>query len=364
MKELSGEYHSEFGHFDKETWVNIMKNFQDANLYQAYSYDMVRYRRSCVIHMILKRREAVVAAAQMRIQRLPGTKIGIAYIRWGPMWRLTGIQEDQEVFRQALRALRNELSYRRGLVLRVYPLAYREGDEGLEKILKEEGFKCQNDGRTDRTLLIELEPSLEELRYTLDQKWRNCLNRAERNKLELVSGEDECLFEEIEIIYKEMTRRKALVELSDITHLKRVQKDLPDGDKLKIILALQSGKICAGAIFSTIGKMGVYLVGATSEVGMKTNGSYVIQWQFIKWLKENGYHYYDLNGINPQANPGTYKFKRGLAGKNGKDIYFLGKYQVVDNLLSECIIKCGEQIISEYRRFVRAKRSLLHTLNK
>ena len=360
MKVLSEEYSSEFGHFDKEYWGHLMETFQDANIYQTHPYDTIRYGRSGVIHMILKQKETIVAAAQARVLRLPGTKIGIAYLRWGPMWRLKDNQDEPEVFRQALRALRNEFSHRRGLVLQIYPLAYRDCDADLNIILQEEGYKYQDNSKTDRTLLIDLSSSLDELRAALDSRWRRCLNRAERNSLELVSGEEENLFEEIETIYGEMVRRKGLVELNDIGHLKRVQRDLPASHKLKIILARLDGKICFGGIFSAIGGTALFLTGATSNDGMKANGSFIVHWSFMKWLKENGFLYYDLNGINPQINPGTYVFKNGLAGKSGKDVEFFGKYQVADNRLGKFAINCGEKIIFGYRRLVRTKRSLQH----
>lgn len=125
-----------------------------------------------------------------------------------------------------------------------------------------------------------------------------------------------------------MANRKGLSYLSDIEHLKKVQKELPPDFKLKIILCRLNGETCAGAIFSAISTTGVYLVGATSTAGMKSKGSYLIQWEFLRWLKEKGFKSYDLNGINPEVNPGTYHFKRGVAGKNGIDVEFLGKYQV------------------------------------
>lgn len=364
MKELDREYKAEFGHSDRESWYELMSRFQDANLYQAWSYDMVRYGRKGVAHMILKKRDMVVAAAQARIYRLPATKTGIAYVRWGPMWRLAGAPVDVEVFRQAIRALRNEFSFRRGLVLRVYPLAYRGEDEGLEQILREEGYEFHRDGRTDRTLIIDLKPSLEELRAALDQKWRNCLNRAEKNGLELIVGEEEVLFDEFKKIFIEMVRRKGLVDLTNINHLKMVQRDLPQDFKLKVILCRQNSEFSAGAIFSAIGKTGVYLSGATSDAGMKTNGSYIVQWAFVKWLKENGFLHYDLNGINPEVNPGTYHFKRGLGGKRGRDVEFPGKFQVADDRVSSWVVKGGEWLLFGYRRIARDVRSLRNASKK
>lgn len=356
MRTLDKMYSVDFDRNGKEAWYELMNRFQDANLYQAWSYDVVRYGPKGVSHMVLRKGREVVAAAQARIRRVPRTNTGIAYVFWGPMWRLAGAPDDVEVFRQAVRALRNELSLRRGLVLRLYPLAFRGCHASLRKILIEEGYHPHDEGVTKRTLIIDLEPPLEELKAGLHHKWRYHLNRAERNRLELIFGEEESLFDEMSGIYLEMANRKGLVERSDLVHLKSVQKDMPSSFKLKIILCRQGGIPCAGGIFTTIGTTGLYLIGATSTVGLKTYGSYAVHWAFLKWLKENGFRYYDLNGINPQTNPGTYQFKQGLAGKGGVDQELLGKFQVADNRLSSFVVECGERLLSAYQRAAQVRR--------
>jgi lipid II:glycine glycyltransferase (peptidoglycan interpeptide bridge formation enzyme) len=78
----------------------------------------------------------------------------------------------------------------------------------------------------------------------------------------------------------------------------------------------------------------------------------------MEWIKEKGLRYYDLNGINPETNPGTYHFKRGLAGKKGIDVEFLGKYQVVDNPISALIVNGGELLVSKYKKILQKGRSL------
>ena len=274
------------------------------------------------------------------------------------MWRPIGSADDVEVFRQAVRALRNEFSRRRGLVLRLYPLAYRGRDETLERILQEEGYRFYEAGKRDRTLVLDLRPALDELRAALDQKWRNMLKRAERSGLELISGEEEDLFEEIARMYGEMAARKGLDASSDIGHLKMVQRDLPQGLKLRVVVCRLEGKLCAGAIFAAIGTTAVYVRGATSDAGLRSRGSYMVQWAFVRWLKEHGFLHYDLNGINPDANPGTYHFKRGLAGRCGRDVEFLGRCQVADSALSDWIVKEGEWFLGGYRRMVTSTRSL------
>lgn len=350
MRQLSETYDVSIDQISKAAWYELLTRFEDANLYQTWSYDAARYGEKGISHLVLKKGGTEVAAAQARIVRLPGLNKGIAYIRWGPLWRRSGNPEDPEVLRQAVRALRNEFSVKRGLVLRVYPLAFRNEPNVIERILFEEGYALHGDEGFDRTLILDLSPSLPEIRASFDQKWRNCLNRAEKNSLELVMGGEDHLFEKIQPIFDEMVKRKGLDLEGDIEHLREVQKDLPDLLKMKVAICLQNGEPCAGAIFSAMGTSGIYLVGATSDTGMKTNGSYLLQWAFIMWMKEAGFQSYDLNGINPDVNPGTYKFKLGVAGKKGKDVRFLGRYQVSDDRLSTWVVRCGEAALSRYRR--------------
>jgi lipid II:glycine glycyltransferase (peptidoglycan interpeptide bridge formation enzyme) len=82
-----------------------------------------------------------------------------------------------------------------------------------------------------------------------------------------------------------------------------------------------------GVVFSAIGDRAIYLFGATGTAGGQLNGSYLLQWRIIEWLKERGVRYYDLGGCNPSVNPGVYNFKRGIAGKNGWEETFVGEFE-------------------------------------
>ena len=354
MKNLENGYSFDFIPSEKEPWHRIMRRFQDANLYQSWPYDVLRFGHKNVVHAILRKNNETVAAAQVRIYRLPSTNFGIAYTLWGPMWRRYECAADPDVFRQAIRGLRNEFSKRRGLVLRIYPLAFAgEYNGSLKLILADEGYHLLPATYEKRTLLIDLKPSLEELRAGLHQKWRNCLNKAEKIDLKIITGEDDAIFDEISELYNEMLKRKGLDDPNDIGHLKKVQQDLPGDYRLKAVVCRQNGTACAGAIFTRFGDTGVYLRGATNDAGMKTNGSYLVQWNVIKWLKENKFRYYDLNGINREINPGTYRFKTRLAGKNGKELAYLGKYQTSKGWLSSFLVGTGERFLNRYRNFLK-----------
>ena len=323
---LEHGYSAEVTRCDEIRWHEVLDCFDDANLYQTWAYDAVRQGERNLRHCVLSKTGRTVGAAQARLLQLPGLRIGAAYVRWGPLWRRRDNATDSTDFRMGLRALRNELVLRRGLFLRVYPLAYDFESIDFRAILNEEGFLAAPEERPQRTLLLDLEPSLEEIRRNFDHKWRNCLNRAERNALECAEGSDDVLFGAFVELYRALLGRKRFQEPNDIDEFRDIQRRLPDGLKMRILLTGRDGRPSCGAICTAIGTTGVYLFGACDDLGMTTNGSYLIQWKAIQWLKQQGCRRYNLNGINPERNPGTYHFKAGIAGKGRREVRYLGRF--------------------------------------
>ena len=358
MKKLAEGYSVEFDDFDKDSWHGIIKKFADGNIYQTWSYDAIRYGRENISHMVLKKKGAVVAAAQARMVKIPLINAGIAYIRWGPLWHLQGKPVDKDVFCQAIRALRNEYVCKRGLVLRIMPLLFSDDSATYCSLLRQEKFSGPSKKRRDKTILMDLRPPLEDLRKGLKQSWRRQLMRAEKNALQVIEGEGDELFEMFLSIYREMVDRKKYVETSNIKEFRLIQKDLPDNFKMKILLCRSNGKIYSGLICSAIGDTGIYLFGATSNDGLESRGSYLLHWKLIELLKKYQITWYNLHGINPEKNPGTYRFKAGLSGKNGKEALFLGQFDAYKSPSSVAFVKCGDFFLSNYRK----TKELVHDL--
>ena len=351
IRALTPGYSSEVDTLDEKAWCQVLEQFDDANIYQSWSYDEVRCGRRNISHLVVKKDGNIVAIAQSRIVRLPFFKFGIAYIRWGPIWRRRHEQEDRQIFRQAVRALRNEYAGRRGLVLRIYPALFRDGSSCFLSILTEEGFSSLGKERVDRTLLLDLRQPLQGLRAGLRPHWHRYLKVAEKNGLEILEGSDETLFDMFVEIYKEMVSRKQFAEPNDINEFRAIQGRLPEEFKMKIMLCKAGDKVCAGLVCSAIGNTGVYLFGATSDVGLKSRGSYLLHWKLIECLKQNGIETYDLNGIDPVVNPGTYKFKADLCGDNGKDLYFLGRFESSTSVVGSACVAWGERLRAMRRTF-------------
>lgn len=332
-----------FDQISEAEWNLLLPQFDDASVYQSWAYGAVHWGESQLSHLVLRRGPEVAAIAQIRIVRLPVLRSGVAYLRWGPLWRRRNTAPDLENFRQALLALKNEYAQKRGLLLRLIPNTYRDDAFApeVENLLREHHFTHEADSAPYRTLRLELTPSLELLRKSLDQKWRNGLNRAEKNGLQLTEGHSDDLYARFLHVYDEMMARKQFDTTVDVHKFRELQQRLPATARMHILLAEQNGQTLAATNMAVCGDTAIYLLGATSDEGMTSKASYLLQWRMIQIAREHGCRWYDLGGINPDTNPGVYHFKSGITTREALQ---LGRYQCVENALSQLAVRFGEKL--------------------
>jgi len=340
-------YRSEIDRVVESEWTGLVDRFQDANIYQTWSYGAIRWGEKHLSHLVLCRDDEPVAIAQLRIIRFPFFRSGVAYLRWGPLCNVRGREFEPEILHRMVLALHEEYVRKRGLFLRVLPDAFAGSQraEFFQTVFSQLAKAPRKMGSVERTFLLDLTPSLDQLRKNLDQKWRNQLNRAEKNGLSIREGTEPEEFQAFSRIYHSMLSRKKFDTTVDIDEFACIQRRLPQTQRMKIMNCLQQGALVAGIVCSAMGDSAVYLLGATGQNGLNAKGTYLLQWTMIKWLKENGFHYYDLGGIDPEGNPGVYHFKRGLAGR---DVSRIGPLSLCESFVSSALMQAGD--------FVRQRR--------
>jgi hypothetical protein len=331
-------YRAEIDAVTAAKWSELLGRFEDANIYQSWSYGAVRWGEQNLSHLVLRRGGEVAGVAQVRIIRAGFLNRGIAYMRWGPLCQLRGRELDPETFRGMAEALRAEYVRKRRLFVRILPDAF-EGSERAAvfraAFSEYETAPAESPG-ADRTIVVNLAPALEQLRKALDQKWRNQLNRAEKNNLTILEGNGPDRYQMFLKLYHEMWSRKRFATTVDVEEFGRILEDLPEALKFRILICQDKGEAVSSIVCSVVGNMGIYLLGATSEAGLNSKGAYLLQWSMIKWLKENGFKYYDLGGIDPCGNPGVYHFKKGISGD---DVKRLAPFECCEDSLSYLAMK-------------------------
>lgn len=348
MQGLVPEYNAEVDGVSNKSWCDILQGFRDANIYQTWAYGAVRFGESNISHVVIRREKQIVAAAQARIVKMPVMNAGIAYVRWGPLWKRRGLENSLEDFRRIVETMRQEYVERRGLLLRIIPNEIEHCQNNPRSVLEEVGFRWH---RSDyRTLYLNLVEPLETIRDNMSKSWRKHLNRGEKRGLTVIEGTDSGLFSSVDQLYRETVLRKKFVPGINIDEYRLLQESLPDYLKMKIMVCQWEEKPIAGLIGSAIGDVGIELIAATGKDGLELGGSYLLRWKMVEYLKGCGCHFYNLNGINPGRNPGGYQFKSGLCGKNGLDVKFLGTFDAYRRGLSYLALRFGDQARLAYRK--------------
>jgi hypothetical protein len=318
-------------------WSAMLDLFDDANLYQTWSYGEIRWGRKNLSHLVLKRNGEVFGMAQLRIIRPTKFKFGMAYLRWGPLCQRRGSELDAEATLRMAHALQEEYVRGRGLLLQILPNAF------CGSPLFQSGFSSftpepPTSGNLYRTFVLDLAPPIAELRKNLDAKWRNKLSQSEKKGLKIVAGNGTEEFRTFCRMYDQMRKRKTFETTVDVEEFGRLQEALPETHRMRVLICEQAGIPVAGVVASAMGDSAIYLLGATSDDGLNAKGAYLLQWTLIQWLKENGIRCYDLGGIDPEGNPGVYTFKKGFSGT---DVSQLTPLVACNSIVSSAIVKAS-----------------------
>lgn len=352
-------YSIQVGKLDSDEWNRALSRFDDASIYQTFAYGSVHWDKRQLEHVLLKKEGEILAVAQLRVVQFAGIRAGIAYLRWGPLVRVKNRPFAEENLGRMLIALKDEYARRRKLVLRVLPHSFEtDASAGaVRERLAAAGLAENPAVPKYETIRLDLTRPLEVLRGRFEQKWRNCLNAAEKKKLTVIQGTSTELYDKFLQVYWEMMERKHFDTSVDVDEFRRMQVELPEPFKMQLFLCEQEGKVTNALVVSAIGDTAIYLLGATSSEGLKLKGAYLLQWRAIQWLKAQGCRWYDLGGINQERNPGVYHFKSGLGGNENRQ---LGMYDLSGGWASTIGTRAGEQIQST-RSALRSymKRTLL-----
>jgi len=300
----------------RSEWCSESREFADYSLYQHWDYGAEQSTgigRS-VVRVAVRSGSRIAAMAQCRIKRLPFMSEGVVEVDRGPMWRHKA-GADAAAVAALLSELRYRLVQRQRLMLRIKPPPENSGcPPRLSEVLVSAGLVRNAAVRCYRTLYVDLRDDVEDIRKRFQQKWRNSLNAAVRNRPVIRCSSSSEAFSAFEQVYWEMWKRKRFPTGVRIARIRRIQERMPTQDKLLVSLAFAGGSCVAGHVAACLGDTCVYFLGATTEEGLRCKAAYALQWAVLKEAKLLGFTWYDLGGINPDANPGVTRFKRGMAG--------------------------------------------------
>lgn len=299
-------------------WPALFNRFLDSSFEQSATYAAAAARRikGRVVYMAVCRGDSTVAAAAIRIRTIPLLGRGIAWCPSGPLITPTdGRTPDTGALVAVLSALRHEVAIRQGHILRLRlpGTAFLE-DEMALSAAAQAGFDPAGGERGGYTsAVLDLSQDTETLMSRLTGKWRTDLRAAWKVGLEFERGNSQEMQVRFLALFDRVQAAKGFhTEITPHFHF-----DLSEGPDyaVEILIATHNGQDVAGIVIGHGGATSTYLFGATIPAGRPLRAGYFLTWEALAIARERGAHWYDLGGIDAEANPDVARFKLRMNGR-------------------------------------------------
>jgi peptidoglycan pentaglycine glycine transferase (the first glycine) len=256
---------------------------------------------------------------------------GFGYAARGPIaaWPLdrTSLAAFTEAARKAAPAL--------GIAhLRIDP-ELEDPDGSIATNLRELGWRPAPEIQPQKTQVIDLSLSEEELLAALRKKSRQTLRKAE-GETEVVEAGPDRLGEFHRTLAGTMDR-VGLPFRSERFFRQLWDAYAPHGQATLLLAQTESGDVTSGTFLVGWGPRIVALYGGTNAEGRKLNSKYLINWEALKRAKAAGYTSYDLWGL---PNEGITYFKQGWGGRQ---VDYVGAWDLVVDPLGARVFETAVQ---------------------
>lgn len=324
--ETNSNHHSysvDIDTLSNEEWDRIASDFLDINHEQSASFSSKHWKGKDS-HLVLRRDGEPVAGARVAVIKLPLIGRGLGFLRFGPFWRKRDSAGDPEIYHKVIEALVEEYCVSRGLCLTILPRPHPHYQTLECGWLRDLGFEQRRKFDDPQRYIVNTALDDDSQRKSLGQKWRYNLRQAAADSLDVRLTEDPKEIASFEALYASMMERKQFSSTTPVHRTGELIENLPDKLKPKLVVAYHDNKLVAGATIGLFGDTAYYMFGATSAEALPLKAGYVLHWHIFQWLREQGFHWYDLGGAAHDA--GLRQFKKGFVGKAGQIVNMEGEY--------------------------------------
>jgi lipid II:glycine glycyltransferase (peptidoglycan interpeptide bridge formation enzyme) len=273
--------------------------------------------------------QQMMAAAQVLCRpagRLPLRAGHFAYIPKGPV-----LDWSQPLLCDALFSqLNHHLGNRGALALRIElpQEANIAGSEDIRTRVISLGFHPAPAKQPVRTILLNLAPNEETLLARMKEKWRYNVRLAARKGVTVRVAQSA---DDVRAWYKllQTTSERDKFGIHTLAYYLQAWQIFATCNQARLLLAEYQGQLLGGIFVALLAKQAIYLYGASANEQRHLMPNYLLQWEAIRWARQEGAALYDFWGIpatddDDEDMAGVYRFKRGWGGEI---VSFLGAYE-------------------------------------
>lgn len=284
------------------------------------SYEWGEFKRTLgwrPVRLVLERDGEVAGVGQFLAFSTPGVPGNLLYCTKGPWLPWDDAEAVRTFFKGVSTVARRENAH----TVKIEP-EVEEEQASVKAVLSDIGFtKARYDLQFKTTMIMDLAPDEEEVLAGMKSKTRYNIRLAARKGVAVVEDNS-------------MEAREAFFEMMKITaerdgffmrphdYLFSTWQAMYDAGRAHLFFAVHEGEKLAGILVYTFGEKYWYMVGASGNEGRHLMPTYLLQWEVMRWAKQQGITYYDMVAIpNPKnlnesdSMYGLYRFKSGFGGR-------------------------------------------------
>jgi peptidoglycan pentaglycine glycine transferase (the first glycine) len=296
-----------------------------------------------------------LAGVQLLLRGVPVGGWRLAYAPRGPI----GALDDPAVREALVEALRDLGRSERLATVRADPET--GPDDAYGKALLTRPWRAARGIQAPWTRLIDLSRSEQELRADMRAKHRQYVGKAQRSSvvIERLAGpglDGSALRSAVADFYTivELTARRTGFTMRQPSYYERAWQEFAPGGRCRLYFARQDGERVATIYHFLCGTRAVEAWGGMVDAAGPTRANYLIKWQAMMDLRDEGFTTYDMWGI---ANPGIRQFKEGFGGQ---EVRYVGARELAVSAVGDAVVRAaveGYGTVQRLRARLRGERA-------
>ena len=313
----------------RQQWDAFVSNAPSSHLLQSWGWGELKARAGwSPLRLALWKEGEIVAAATVLRRTAPHLPLyagHFAYIPRGPVIDWSDSILCDAFFSQLTAYLRKHGA----IALQLEPGVEAAGELVLKRLHTMQ-VRSVPPIQPLRTIILDLAPSEETLLAQMKEKWRYNVRLAARKGVTVRLAETP---DDVHAWYRllQTTGERDRFGIHTWNYYLDAWQIFAPSNEVRLLLAEHDGQLLAGIFVGLFARQAIYLYGASGNEQRQLMPNYLLQWEAIRWARQQGALSYDFWGIpatdnEDEAMAGVYRFKRGWGGRV---VQFLGCYERV-----------------------------------
>lgn len=294
------------------TWNTFVSTSPHGHILQSWEWGELKQKTGWeAVRLALVQKGSIRASAQILLRSLPYGFGTLAYVPRGPVLDY----KDRDLLRTMIEALRDLASRRKVVSLKIEPEEVEPSP--LSDTLRRAGLVPAPPVQMRSSIWVDLSITADEISARLKQKTRYNIRLAGKKGVVVTSpgiGGLDSWYQ----MYATTAERDGFT-IHRLDYYQEVLRSLAPSGMANLLLAHHEGDLLAGIIVFAFGSKAQYMYGASSNLKRNLMAPYLVQWEGMRWAKEQGASLYDLWGIPDTLTEsedlwGVYRHKRGYGG--------------------------------------------------